>query len=52
MAVDVEVIWVKSEPEYFLRMGLDTDFLICPSGNHVVSNESVVPRMLRSVQRC
>ena len=29
--VDVEVIWVKSEPEYFCEWGWTGDTLICPS---------------------
>jgi hypothetical protein len=38
--MDVEVIWVKSEPEYFCEKGLDTDLLFRPSGtNSVGANE-------------
>jgi hypothetical protein len=33
MAGDIEVIWVKSEPEYFYRKGWTGKSVICPSGS-------------------
>jgi hypothetical protein len=31
MAVDVEVIWLESEPEYFCKWGWTGESVICPS---------------------
>jgi hypothetical protein len=33
MAKDMQVIWVRSEPEYFYRRGWTGGSVICPSGN-------------------
>jgi hypothetical protein len=34
-AVDVKVIWVKSEPEYFCEEGWTDKWVICPTGSPV-----------------
>jgi hypothetical protein len=38
MARDVQVIWVKSEPEYFCRTGWTYHSVICPAGNPARGN--------------
>jgi hypothetical protein len=40
IAVDVEVIWVKSEREYFCEKGWTGKSVICPSGNRVFNRSS------------
>jgi len=39
---DVEVIWVKSEPEYFYQRGWTDKWVICPSGKITHSTRSFV----------
>ena len=45
MAVDVEVIWVKREQEYFYRKGWTDKWVICPSGKSPIS----IARAMNSV---
>jgi hypothetical protein len=40
MARDVEVIWVKSEPEYFRPKGWTGDSPICPAASQIRKNRS------------
>jgi hypothetical protein len=35
MARNKQVIWVKSEPEYFCRMGWTGVSVICPTGGKI-----------------
>src|SRR5580693_7007363 len=44
---DVEVIWVKSELEYFCRRGWTDKWVICPSGN--ITHFRPIARLTESV---
>ena len=46
-ASDLEVIWVKREPEYFYRRGWTDKWVICPSGN--ITHFRPIARLTESV---